>query len=51
MVSRMEDRLDDVEIAYEVKYSFIYTLNGTISDINDISSMDNGTSKDMKTQD
>ena len=36
MVSRVEDMLDDVEIADEIQYSFVYAPNATISYINDI---------------
>ena len=50
MMSRMKDMLDDVEIADELQYSFVSTLNATFFDSNGISSMDNGGSKDMTTQ-
>ena len=50
MVSKVEDRLDDVEIAVEFQCSFVSTLNGTILDNNNILSVDSGTSRDMTTQ-
>ena len=49
MVSRVENRLDDVKIANELQYYFVYTLKGTISYINVISSVDNGSIRDMTT--
>ena len=51
MMSIMKNRLDDVVIAVELQYSLVYALNTTISDINDILSVDNGASRNMPTQD
>ena len=50
MLSRVQERLDTVEIVDELQYSFIYNLDGTISNNSDISSMDNDAYKDMTSQ-
>ena len=50
MMSKMKDMLDGIEIADELQYSFVSTLNITISDSSDILSMANGVSRDMTTQ-
>ena len=50
-MSRVEDRLDDVEIAYEPHYSFILSLNGTITDTSAIRLIDSDASNHMIVQD
>ena len=47
-MSRVEDMLDNVEIVDEILYSFVSSLNGTISENSDILLVDSGASRDMK---
>lgn len=45
MLSKVEDRLGDVEIENELQYSFIFVLNGTIKNNSDTWSMGSNATK------
>ena len=51
MVSKIEERLDDVEIVDELHYSFVHPLNGTITYNSDIRSVESDASRHTMVQD